>query len=53
MRDTDVPCGLTAARMKLVEQAHVLNDKKGTSVLQSVALPVRSVVDADLTSHKL
>ncbi len=53
MRDTDAPCGLTAARMKLVEQAHVLNDKKGTSVLQSVALPVRSVVDADLTSHKL
>ena len=53
MRDTDVPCGLTAARMKLIEQAHELHDKKGTSALKSVSLPVRSVVDADLTSHKL
>jgi len=49
MRDTDEPCGFTAGRMKLVEQAHLLSDKQGTSALQSISLPVRSVVDADLT----
>ena len=53
MRDTDEPCGFTAGRMKLVEQAHLLSDKQGTSALQSVSLPVRSVVDADLTQHKM
>ena len=53
MRDTLKPCGYTQAKMSLVEQAHKLAEKKGTSVLKSIALPVRRVVDSDLQTQKL
>jgi len=34
--------------MRLVESAHKLVNKKGTSAIKNIALPVRRVVDADL-----
>ena len=53
MRDTLTPCGFTQGKMSLVEQAHKLAQKKGTSILKSIALPVRRVVDSDLQTPKL
>ena len=53
MRDTLKPCGYTKGKMTLVEQAHKLAEKKGTSILKSVALPVRRVVDSDLQTQQL
>ena len=53
MRDTHKPCGFTAGRMRLVESAHKLANKSSTGAIKSVALPVRSVVEADLANYKL
>ena len=53
MRDTLKPCGFTQGKMLLVEQAHKLAEKTGTSILKSIALPVRRVVDSDLQTPKL
>ena len=53
MRDTLKPCGFTQGKLLLVEQAHRLAAKTGTSVLKSIALPVRRVVDSDLQTQKL
>jgi hypothetical protein len=53
MRDTLEVDGFTQAKMALVESAHRLNQKVGTSKIKSLALPVRRVVDADLQNHKL
>lgn len=53
MRDTLEVDGFTQAKMALVESAHRLNQKVGTSQIKSLALPVRRVVDADLQNHKL
>ena len=53
MRDSLQPDGFSQAKMRLVESAHSLNKKNGTSRIKNVALPVRRVVDADLQNHKL
>ena len=39
--------------MRLIEQAHRLAEKTGTSVCKGVALPISSVVDADLRQYKM
>ena len=38
--------------MRLVESAHKLAAKTGTSAIKNIALAVSRVVDADLTKHK-
>jgi len=53
MRDSSQVCGFAAGKMRLVEQAHALAGKKGTSVLKSVGLPVQRVVNVDLAEFKL
>ena len=53
MRDTDGPCGFTKGKMRLIESAHRLADKQGTSAIKNIALAVSRVVEADLQQHKL
>jgi len=53
MRDSRQPCGFTKGKMRLIEQAHGLANKKGTSMIKNISLPVSSVVTADLKEHKL
>jgi len=53
MRDSQNPTGFQQGRMRLVESAHYLADKAGSSALKSVSLPVTSVVDADIKNMKL
>ena len=53
MRDSQSPTGYQQAKMRLVESAHNLANKAGSSALKSVALPVSSVVDADIKNMHL
>lgn len=49
MRDTQKADGRTSHRMRLVEAAH----KKAGSDITCLALPISSIVDADLKNLKL
>ena len=53
MRDSQNPTGFQKGKMRLVESAHRLASKAGSSALKSVSLPVTSVVDADIKNMKL
>lgn len=53
MRDSLNADGFADGKMRIVEQAHRLQNKLGASEIKSVGLPVKRVVDANLQEHKL